>query len=551
MLQIERRTLTLPEAVCSVLNGQVVPELYEIDSNSAGPDTEWRPGVKTMSYRPRRKQRTRPSPLVAQRVPLVDCKPLLRTGGLTTAQWISENLDTHGGVMASVPVGNTTVALSRACVCGHAEFWVQHLMDSSHLFNEDKTQRAHSSNRIFFEANMLSDGVPAFLPEGDAYGLRPCDMDPYLDAGLRVEIRKRPYTSSDEPVHFDSPRKAMSLCVKELAFLFEQASRGVAPCVIAALFTRGDFDKLFAADWGSSTLLRAPAALQESKQKSDVSSMIVISQISTFSLASLMDTIKHSPVESKRTHLKGVLSNACTPVFAAIASLIESVGGHSMVKVNMTPESIVFCPSLVESGNTWTLEGVGFMPVSKDYLDGVPKITDFNAMFTTRVREGSFSYETSFVLHSMLLVAFSRAKHGAAVADVLWDHLLSETDPSGFVKAARDMHSKPTNASAFLAYLAADTDMRESPEVSKAMAELVSDMDGVVRDGIIAADGTLSMAADKSVFSKVVSLVTGSASPDTAVFSRDCAEECDMEATHVRALEAVKQARVSRLASLR
>lgn len=551
MLQIERRTLTLPEAVCSILNGQVVPELYEIDADLAGPETEWKPGKRTMSYRARHKQRVRPSPLAPSKVASIDCKPGARSSSLTASQWILQSLDLNGGVMASVPVGNTTVTLSRACACGHAEYWIQNLMDNSSIFNEDKTHRAHSTNRIFFEANLLTDGVPAFLPEGDVYGLRASDMDSYLDAGLRVEIRKKPYATPDEPVHFTKADKAMSLCTKELTFLFEQAARGVAPCVVAAFFTRGDFQQQFSSDWGSSPLHKIPAALQEGKAKSEVSSMITISQISTFSLASLMDAIKHAPVESKRTHLKGVLAQACKPIFSVIGDLIASSGGNSMVKVNMTPESIVFCPNLVEYGNSWTLEGIGFMPVSKDYLDGVPKITDFNAMFTTRVRDSSFSYETSFVMHSMLLIAFSRAKHGAAVADVLWDHLLAESDPSGFVKAARDMQSKPTNASAFLAYLAADSDMRESADVSKAMAELVSDMDTVVRDGVIGSDGSLSVPADKSVFSKLVSVVTGSSSPDTAVFSRECADECDLEATHVRALEAVKQARQRRLDGLK
>lgn len=547
MLQIERRTLTLPETVSSILNGQVVPDLYEIDADVAGPLTG-KPGVKAMSYHAKRRQRARPSPLAPSKSTEVDCKPTARSSGMTASEWIAHNLDLNGGVMASVPMNKTTVAISRSCACGHAQYWIQHLVDSSHLFNEDKTHRAHSPNRIFFEANMLSDGVPAFLPEGDVYGLRASEMDPYVDAGLRVEIRKNPYATPDESVHFDNPNKAMSLCVKELAFLFEQAARGVAPCVVAAFFTRGDFEKQFASDWGSLPLQKIPAALQEGKAMSDVTSLITISQISTFSLASLMDAIKHAPVESKRTHLKGVLAQACKPIFTAISNLIEPIDGHSMVKVNMTPESIVFCPNLVESGNTWTLEGIGFMPVSKDYLDGVPKITDFNAMLTTRVRESSFSYETSFVMHSLLLIAFSRAKHGAAVANVLWEHLLADADPSGFVKAARDMQSKPTNASAFLAYMAADSEMRESADVSKAMAELVSDMDNVVRDGVIGSGG--NMPADKSVFSKLVSVVTCSASPDTAVFSRNCEEGCDLEATHVRALETVKHARACRLASL-
>ena len=57
-------------------------------------------------------------------------------------------------------------------------------------------------------------------------------------------------------------------------------------------------------------------------------------------------------------------------------------------------------------------------------------------------------------------------------------------------------------------------EMRENPELAKALAELVSDVDESVRNGVLSADGLLRMP-NRSMFGKLVSVVTGSASVDT------------------------------------
>ena len=79
------------------------------------------------------------------------------------------------------------------------------------------------------------------------------------------------------------------------------------------------------------------------------------------------------------------------------------------------------------------------MPVSDAFVDGLPKLVDFNSILTSRVRESSYSEEGSFVLECMLLVAFTRALHGPVISDVLWKHLLAQGDPSTFVAAMRSI----------------------------------------------------------------------------------------------------------------
>ena len=134
------------------------------------------------------------------------------------------------------------------------------------------------------------------------------------------------------------------------------------------------------------------------------------------------------------------------------------------------------------------------------------------------------------------------------ISNVLWEHLLSSDDSSGFLCDAKTMHSKPTNASSFLSAIVANSDMRESSPLSKALAEIVSDLDDVVRSGLISSDGSLSMPPSRSMFQKLVCLVTQSSKADTLIFDT-AAQKDETEQLHLRALEEVKEARRRRLSA--
>ena len=543
MLQLEKRSLTLPEAVCSVLSGEIVPSVYDVDVDAAGPDTAWTPGVRTVLYKMKKKKRQ--SPLAPVSTPLVSIAAAsTKPSGVMATEWIESHLSGMRGVVACIP-GFPPVAISTEFAVGNPDYWLTNFTNNPEMFNSAKTKRSLSKNRLVFEANLLSEGVPPFFPEGDAFGLKVADTDEFFDAGITVTLRKQPYGCKQEPVRFQSEAKRISLCASEMAYTMEMVERGLAPCVIAAFFTHTTDSEETQTDLGSKPL--AVLSSLSSPKRGEMTSLVTVTQISTFSLADLMNAINKAPVKSKQEHLVGVLSGVCGEVFACIREMTKVHEGRAMVKLNLTPESILFCPKLIANGDQWDLKGSGFMPMSQDYLDGVPKMTDFNAAFTTRVRGESYSAETSYIMHCMLLVAFTRATHGAYVSSVMWKHLLSE-DSSGFVKDAKTAQSKPTNASAFLAVLAANPEMRENPELAKALAELVSDVDEVVRHGVVSAEGALSMSPERSMFGKLVSVVTGSSFADTKLFEH-ASEPDDSEQAHLRALEEVKNARLNRLRS--
>lgn len=538
MLHLEKRVLTLPEAVCSVLSGDVVPTVYDVGVTAAGPDTIWKPGARTVVYKLKKKKRK--SPLAPVSTPLVSIRAsFTKPKSVMLTEWIESHMYNSRGVMACIPE-HATVAISTEVACGKPDYWLTNFVGNPDIFNAAKTRRTCSKNRLVFEANMLSDGVPSFLPEGDTFGLKPAETDEFFDAGITVTLRKQPYGCNQEPVKFESETKRISLCATEMAYTMEMVERGLSPCLIASFFTHIADIEHSQMDFGSTPLAAFPSTKEHFG--GDVTAIVSVTQISTFSLADLMSAINKAPVKSKQSHLVGVLHGVCGQVFSSIREMTKIHQGRAMVKLNMTPDSFVFCPKLVANNDRWDLKGMGFMPTSQDYLDGIPKMTDFNAVFTTRVRGESYSSETSYVMHCMLLVAFTRAMYGAFVSSVLWKHLLSNDDPSGFVKNAKAAQSKTTNAGAFLAVLAANPEMRENPELAKALAEIVSDVDEVVRRGVVSADGMLSMPPTRSMFGKLVAIVSGSSFSDTKLFEH-ASESDDSEQIHLRALDEVKAMR--------
>ena len=517
-----------------------MPSVFEVEEVEAGPNTVWTPGAAVLSYKLKRRK-PRPSPLRAK--PSKEKpSPLYKPKGVASSQWVNDMLQ-GGAVLAALSDRSPKLALSEHASCGSPGFWIDGLVVAASEFNEHKSHRSHSPNRCHFEANAFFDSLPSFLPEGDAYGLKPSEIDAVIDAGVCVEIRRRPYGSS-ERVGSADPSKRAALCAKELATTLDAAHAGVAPTVFAAFYAEKDDRK--PVQWRGSM---GPGVPRKPVAPERVEALITVSQIHTFTLDSLMEAYVKAPVLSRREHLRGVLSGVCNPVFKKIKDLIAPPKELSMLKLNMTPASIVFCPRLLDEDGRWTVKGSGFMPVSRDFLDGEPLLTDFNAMLTSPVPGSAHSPEVSFVLHTLLLVAFTKARHGHEPAVVLWEHLMGDGDPSGFVHAAKCVSSKQVNASAFLANLVANSDMREDSDLSKAVADVVSDMDSLVRVGVFSGDGSFAQPPEKAVFTKLVGMVTGLTAPKTHIFE-PLATKTGTDVETFYAFEALKAGRVERLKRL-
>eukprot|EP00966_Prymnesium_polylepis_P011248 259052-Prymnesium_polylepis.1 len=164
--------------------------------------------------------------------------PSPRSYGLPGAEWVAREIVTEHGVISAIPSiagkPSATLSLDRAVASGHPGYWLSGVISAQDSFNPAKSTRVHTDNRMTFEAITLETGVPGFLPEGDVYGHSKADMDEYIDAGIKVEVRLDPYLSREERVVVQGETRQRSAVSKELVFLADAAERGVAPVVLAA-----------------------------------------------------------------------------------------------------------------------------------------------------------------------------------------------------------------------------------------------------------------------------------------------------------------------------
>lgn len=486
--------------------------------------------------------------------------PTPKPYGITQLEWIEDVLHRQHGVIAALPTLEgaepCTLALDSAVAGGHADFWMTTFATAACTSNT-VTNLAPVRSRVVhvksFAVATLECNVPSFVPDGASYGHASDKTDALLDSGIRIDFNRVQKTERNgdaadggggERGGDEHGRTAGQACAKELSMLCEAAVRGIAPCVLAAFYTQGvpDLDAWF--PYKKPTDAIVDTNLCAPREPRPISGMVVVGQLSTFTLDDLMQEYRTATVTSRKAHLRRVLVTVCGPVFDKLNELSAVHAGHGIFKANMHPDTIAFCPELLPDGDSWKLNGYGYDPISSKHIDGMPKLTSFGPAYTTRVRSASYSADTALVAHCLLLVAFTRAQHGADVSEVLWQHVLSEGDPSGVVAAARRVKSCHTNASNFLAWLASNFELQHVHEV-------VSDLDRcLIRHGLVGSDGQLGAELQGPYFNKLVALVTGSTGADTHIFERgtDVDSAADLtEAEQLAALESVKRQRRARL----
>lgn len=497
------------------------------------------------------RQRRKPSPL-SRSVPTATPAPVPKPSNVTKVEWIDDLLHAKRGVLAAAPAVGTapggrsrTIALDPAVAGGHAAFWITSFSNalSKHGASRLTATTDSAAHRQAFAFATLETGLPRFVPMGDTYGVGPTDMDALIDPGMRIEFRARPYACEGEVAIYAGEEVQRMACAKELALLCEAAERGVAPCLFAAFYTH---DRVDVERWSE---YERPHDLVDyellaSRPPTPVASLCVVSQLSTFSLGDLMSEYRCCAVPARKANLRSVIKTVCGPVFDKVKALSEIHEGCGLLKTNLTPTGVAFCPELLPDGDAWRLNGYGYKPVSATHIDGMPKLTDFNSVFTTRIRERHYSAETAHVAHCLILTAFTRAQHGPDTAGILWEHLLDGEDAAGFRAALTKLKGQAANTSSFLAWLASNFELQH-------VHEFVSDMDKCLRNGVVDEHGAFTCPSDMSVFGKLVSAVTGSSVVDTHIFdpvATGAAEEDHGQAVLMLAMEAVKKQRRERIA---
>lgn len=472
------------------------------------------------------------SPLNPKRSASCDIRPNPNTKppSLSACEWIIGVMK-KGGVVAAFPKTterNGVVALDEKTESGMSAFWIENLLANYHVFNNKKNTLRVDTYTI--EAITLQSKLPDFIPNGLVYGHNSSSLDEYIDGGVKVAITEMPYMNEKSIVRVDTLQDQIDACALELAHNTAFSSRGISPCLIAGFYSqRGE---------------RAPQNSKHSHAfiaRERVDTLVLVSQISTFTLDDLMKAVKHAPVVTKRAHMENVLLSACEGVFKQIKEMCKCVDGFSTIKLNMTPETVVFSPKLCGTeDDTWRLQGVGYMPISPSYLDGEPKLTTFNAFLTRRISEDCHDFNLSFVFQSLILLAFTRAIHGPQICDIVFQHIRSSEDPVGF-QASVAAISKNYNKD-FFAEIAKTQIPATNTGMIKAVDSFVDDMKEIQNSKDLL-NGRV--CCDKPFFQGIVKCMISCSEADTRLFS-SCFQDENEEMRVYNALKEVKCVRARR-----
>ena len=110
---------------------------------------------------------------------------------------------------------------------------------------------------------------------------------------------------------------------------------------------------------------------------------------------------------------------------ASVARKIRELADARILKINMTTESIVFCPLLheAESGN---LEENGYGYDGLANIKGIPYLTHFEGRFCKKIAQANTDYDAdcAYLLMTLVLMANVKAAHGHAAAKLMMDKLL-------------------------------------------------------------------------------------------------------------------------------
>ena len=139
--------------------------------------------------------------------------------------------------------------------------------------------------------------------------------------------------------------------------------------------------------------------------------VVSVGQLHTFRLGEMLRAYTEMGATENRAGARSEIVRAA----AEIARKTKQLAELKTLKLNMSPDTVVFCPELVDTTEgDWELRGFGFRSKGFDRPQGAPFLTDFDPRFAKRFGTGERAdgYDASAATAVMLraLLATTRAR---------------------------------------------------------------------------------------------------------------------------------------------
>jgi hypothetical protein len=497
-----------------------------------------------------------------------------RPTGTTFSQWIADTLVRCRGVLAALPrevwpataneydsTAGRIFAIDPTRASGRSWWWLWRLKASEYTqhtaYAPDDATRVYHTDGLESKAN-------SWLPAAD--DIDALVLSAFFDrvtlAGFAVTVRHVPSPLGSAPGTLDRLPALHQRILLEL----EAAAMGSSPAILAMMLVHGN-DKyaLFegtaaAADHDTSDTPRL------SGDPGRVVACVTVTQTHSFRLADLLkayNKVLGDPV--KRPTLPGI-DGSVYELTMAIARRVRALANSRILKLNMTPDTVVFCPLLYEDADG-KMQAHGYGYDGMQAVRGVPYLWDFDPLYTKRVGSQSTDYDAdcAYVVMMLVLLASVRAQYGETVSRVMIHRMIGRSIdgaavppgelPGDFehydlMAAGLRTREKASQFCTVLRSVMPAFTSEHKATLGTAYADVARDFAEMVRSEVFA--HWASEAPDTPVFAALVRYLSGSAVADTFLFNApssagDAVLERERAHRVEQRLDAVRAARMARM----
>lgn len=358
-------------------------------------------------------------------------------------QWVALTLGKERGVLAAWPdlgadgggIGRSpparVLALSSKVAAGHAWWWLWRLQHSVFSRRDSYTTMARedgSSDIHLSVYRLVGEPASAFdwFPCGFTYGIEKGAIDAFIHYGLAVTVRNLETTGPAPSLDAQTQQAAT-----DTLLALDAATHGIGPAVFAVMLVH-DGDEYAAL---GEMLLPANAAIIPEvsaqlarEQSSAVRAVLTVQQMHTFRLSDMLRAYTEMDASENRALARAEVVGGVV----ALSMKMKQLAGLGILKLNLTPDTVVFCPDLGEEEgcDDWVLRGFGFRARWFECIQGKPFLWDFDPRLCKQFAEpGGYNANVALVLMALVLLEATRAQCGAVAHAVVREALLCDESP--------------------------------------------------------------------------------------------------------------------------
>ena len=505
--------------------------------------------------------------------------------GMPFSDWILDSLVRCRGVMAALPravwpasvaeadsAAGRIVTLDGSAAVGRAWWWLWKLRTSEYI---SKTAYASDDWTCVYQTDGLEADGNTWLPSASDYDslVLSSGFDRITCAGFAVTVRFVPPPLGGESGSLDKLPHLNQRILLEL----EAASNGTGPAILAltTVSTGDDFLSYEARAVGMAADRDVSDEPRQSSLPGPVAACVTVSQTHSFRLSDMLGAYNKVMGDPLLRPSLTALNGSVYEMTAAIARKVRVLAQSRILKLNMVPDTVVFCPRLCENDATGELEAQGYGYEGMEAVKGLPYMWDFDPVYTKRVTSQTPDYDPdcAYLTMMLMLLASVRAQYGEVVSRVMTNKVIgrspdgaalgSEDLPEGFdqidmMAAGRRSREKATLFCVVLRGVLPTFAKDHEPTLGAAYAEVAKDFQDIVRSEILEHWGSTgdmgTFDRTRSIFRNLVRYLSGSSAADSAVFTPPAAgAEAVLERERAHRVEerlkAVRIARLHRLAS--